>query len=66
MKKVILHVLWMFKYKYQKFISYNYITLVRSIVVLRRVELSDNPAYSCVRDEHTNNHFTNRVYENVS
>ena len=41
--------------------------LVHSIVVLRRVELSDNPAYSCVRDEHIiNNHFTNRVYENVS
>ena len=41
--------------------------LVCSIVVLRRVELSDNPAYSCVRDEHIiNNHFTNTVYENIS
>ena len=45
----------------------NIFHVVRSIVVHRRVELSDNPAYSCVRDEHIiNNHFTNRVYENVS
>ena len=47
-------------------ISYNYIYLVRSIVVLRRVEISDNPAYSCFRDAQTTNHFTNRMYENVS
>ena len=40
--------------------------LARSIVVHRRVELSDNPAYSYVTDEHTNNDFTNSVYENVS
>ena len=48
------------------FHNYNYIYLVRSIVVLRRVEISDNPAYSCVRDAQTNSHFTNRLYENVS
>ena len=43
----------------------NMFHIVRSIVVHRRVELSDNPAYSCVRDEYINNNFTNRVYENV-